>query len=435
MYSFINKALHLWLFLLPFSWVIAHYSNFTAPDKLLAPVLILLGFFLTLKTQQDRINNIFIMMLLAIALLVIKHISFIGSGSLYQFLMIDDAVKIGYFLVPLLCISNQEQFDRAGWMVVVISIIGCLSVFLVAIDLLHLPAERFEVSRLGEGGLRKSIGLFRSYGDMAQYVSFAVLWLAVAPTMNKGNRRLYRYARIVMAVSVILGLAGAQSRNLLLSIILAFMALWLFRYLDNKSRSLKKLLSLVVIWASVILVFFLVVFSNEIISLVSHIGGGLASNTVNARLEQYAFAINLFKQSPLFGVDAETFAKFSDNIEYIHNMWLRLAAHGGLISILVLLLLFTGIFTGIRKTSYDPERKNIAIILSSYFIVMLFSSMFYVAMGEMYWALLGVAASYPHIHVDRVKNDEVDKRAEASQTDMLSPTNRQILAYKKRQKQ
>lgn len=431
MLFFTTKLFYIWMLLLPFSWVIAYYTNFIAIDKLIAPVLLVLGMFLTLQTTQKRINNIIVLIALSAMLLVVKHISFVGMGSLYQALMWEDGIKIGYFLVPLLCINNREQFDRAAWLVVIISIIGCLTVFLVAVDLLTLPAERFEISRLGEGGLRKSIGLFRSYGDMAQYVTFAILWLVVAPTMSLKNKHIYRYARLVMFVSVFLGLAGAQSRNLLLSVVLGLFMLWVFRYLDGKSRALKKLLSLAIIWSAAIMLFFIVMFSDEIINLVSHIGGGLAGKTVTTRLEQYGFAINLFKQQLLFGADASMYASFSVQIEYIHNMWLRLAAHGGLVTLLVVIALFARIFTAIRKTAYIADSRPVAVILSSYFVVMLFSSMFYVAMGEMYWVLLGIATSFAYIEVSAADKGDGFEQKNHEKRKAGNTAGGRILSYKK----
>ena len=74
-------------------------------------------------------------------------------------------------------------------------------------------------------------------------------------------------------------------------------------------------------------------------------------------------------------------------------MWLRLAAHGGLFSVLVMILLLARIFFDIRRSASVPEKYEESMIATAYFAAMMLAVMFYVGMGEMFWALLGVATS------------------------------------------
>lgn len=405
MFNVKTNLYYLWVFLLPFSWLFSALTNVVAPDKMLAPLLIILGGVTLLGAAKKRVARVLSYVFLAVLLLLIKNISFVGSGEIYWSLMIDDGIKIGYFIIPLLYIDSLDKFNRTSWLIVFIAFVGGLSAFLASVELVTLPVERFEASRVGYSELKKAIGLFTSYGDFSQYLAFAISWVVVAPTLNlaKENKRYYKVARFLVILSVVVGMAGMQSRNVLLSIVLCLCVLWFLSLVEAKSKYLRNLISVVVVFFILVSVILVSIFSSEIIGFLSGIGGGLASNTAHTRLAQYAFALKMIDSQPLLGADLVT---YSPAIEGIHNMWLRLAAHGGLISVMIIAILLSRIFGGMRKSSLIRSKQKYATVVSTYFIVMLFSVMFYTAMGQLYWALLGIATSLYCIDTPLEKNAE-----------------------------
>ena len=134
-------------------------------------------------------------------------------------------------------------------------------------------------------------------------------------------------------------------------------------------------------------------FAGGFIDALAGFGGAFAKHTAKVRLDQYAFAWDIIKSSPLLGADLQTYMRMGASIEGVHNMWLRLAAHGGLFSVLVMILLLARIFFDIRRSASVPEKYEESMIATAYFAAMMLAVMFYVGMGEMFWALLGVATS------------------------------------------
>lgn len=383
---------YFWLASLPFSWVIANYISAIAPDKMLAPLLIILGALSTAGMRGDRVRVVTRYCFLVVVFLLVKHISFIESGALYAELMWVDAIKLGYFIVPLLCIRSIEQFRTSAWIIVWVAVAGCVSVFLVSVGWLTLPAERFESSRLGLDLLQKAIGIFRSYGDLAQYLAFAVLWVVVAPGVNAKSSFL-KLMRYIVGFGGVLGVLGAQSRNIVLSVLVALTALWLLRRIQRTSHQGGVGLVLGFSGSFLVIAGLAGFFANDLINLLSGIGGDHARITANARLEQYTMAWNVISTSPLLGADAATYRYMAPYIEGIHNIWLRLAAHGGLLVVIMMLLLLAKVYFGIHRSALVPSKSECAVVAKGYFAALLVATMLYVGMGEMFWALLGVVTS------------------------------------------
>ncbi|WP_101758731.1 O-antigen ligase [Oceanicoccus sp. KOV_DT_Chl] len=387
------KLFYFWFALLPFSWIIAHFSNFTALDKLLAPVLLLLGLIGLFRGNSERMKRVIFFLILLYLLLFFKHLSFTGLGAEYINLMWVDAVKFGYFAIPLLCIKNLNHFRRTSWLVVLIGIAGCISAFLVAMDLLTLPKERFEISRIGVESIQKSIGIFPSYGDLAQFMAYTVLWCIVLPGTHLTKSTKYKLLRWVVAISFVLGLIGLQSRNVLISVLFGLVLLWLLKYIHKKSPS--KRTTAITLFS--ILGFFAagltLVFSSNLIQGLSSIGGGLAAQTADARLGQYAMGWDIISNSPLMGASSEFLKLSGFSFDHIHNMWIRLASHGGILTAMVLAALLIRIFILVRAMAYVDQKVPEVMVVTSYFGVMLLSTLFYPGMGELYWALLGTATA------------------------------------------
>lgn len=408
-----------WLLLLPTSWVFSAYLPVIAPGKMLAPLLLLAGSVGVLRSPLGRVREVVVLGLLAAAFILLKHLSFMGDGTVYSGLLWNDAILLGYFMVPVVCIRNLRQFRQAAWAIVWVAVAGCVSAFLVSMGLLTLPLERFEASRLGIESLRKAIGLFPSYGDLAQYLAFAVLWVVALPRHERRPVRWGALMRALVAVSVILGLLGTQSRSVLLSLVLALAAWWMIARISRFGRQPGVGVVFGVGGGVLALVGLVVVFAGNLIDVLSHMGGATAAHTAMDRLQQYKVAWDIISASPLLGADLSTYEQMSGLIEHIHNMWLRIMAHGGMVALMALLVLLSRIVLGVFAAHRIQAKAQYARVAMGYLVAVLVSVEFYVGMGEMFWALLGVVASLgcipPFTESSREKSGQAQRGRECTE--------------------
>jgi len=171
----------LWFILLPFTIITLLYFGITAIDKLLAPVLILIWFLLYAFGKYSLNQNKIGILLLALMFFLFRNLSFMDNTSVFISAIQKDAMFFGYFALPILYINNLNKVKTAYKLISINAIVGCVSAFLVAIGLLSLPYERFSESRIGLD-IQKAIGLFTSYGDLAQYAACFIVMATFAPS-------------------------------------------------------------------------------------------------------------------------------------------------------------------------------------------------------------------------------------------------------------
>ncbi len=369
------------------------YSGVIGLDKILAPMLLVLSLYLNRTMETARLNRIAVYVLIAFALIFVKNISFLFDTAVLRELIWTDLIRAGYFIVPLLYISDMKSFHRAAWLITAVAIIGLVSAFLVAIGVLTLPVDRFEISRIGVEGIRKSIGIFTAYGDLAQFAAFAIVWVILVPGVRNSKSRKWVFLRFAMLIVFVLGLIGAQSRNVLMSGMLALVIYWLLKKLVRSGADTRIMASMLVGIVSVTILSFTIFFSTSVVDGLSNVGGGLAKSTAAARLDQYAVGWDVIKSSPLLGISAEEYIATRGYVNHIHNMWIRIAAIGGIFSALILATLLVRIFRLLRQSAYVSGKQKETVVVTCYFGVMLFSSLFYGGMTELFWVLLGVATS------------------------------------------
>lgn len=427
--AILDKIFLAWLFSIPFSWVIATYAGTLAPDKALAPALLLAGLAFTHRSSAARLIRIGAYVGFATLFLLVKHISFIGSNEVFFSLLWTDAIRLGYFLIPILFITDIGSFRRASWVVVGMAVLGCISVLLVSMGLMTLPLERFEGSRIGIEGLQKAIGFFPSYGDLAQYISYALLWVIVSKDIYSRHENITRISRWIVFVSALAGLAGAQSRNMLLSMIVSLFALYLLRRI-NKARLDKTAVYVSLGAAAIMGIALLASFSTALVDFLAGMGGDYARNTANARLGQYSFGWSVITKSPLLGVTLEDYLTSGYLIDHIHNMWIRLAAHGGLLTVFVFLAFLSFSFLAVRARAAEKALTNEVMVVTGYFCALALSTMFYGGMAEIFWVLFGVATAVSCLDLSNSRVDQiVGSKLPTTSTAISNP---KILAPKNR---
>lgn len=426
--AILDKIFLAWLFSIPFSWVIASYTGTLAPDKVVAPALLLAGLTFTHRSSAVRLMRIGTYTGFATIFLLVKHISFIDSDEVFFSLLWTDGIRLGYFLIPILFITDISRFRRASWVVVGMAVVGCISVILVSTGLMTLPLERFEGSRIGIEGLQKAIGFFPSYGDLAQYISYALLWVVVSKDIYGQHRNIIQISRGIVFISALAGLAGAQSRNMLLSMIVSLFALYLLRRI-NKSRLDKTAVYISLGAAAIMGISLLASFSAAIVDMLSGMGGDYARNTANARLGQYSFGWDVITRSPLFGATLDDYLTSGFLIDHIHNMWIRLAAHGGLLTVFAFLAFLSFSFLAVRARAAEKALANEVMVVTGYFCALALSTMFYGGMAEIFWALFGVATAISCLDLS---NGRVGQASESGPSTSMVNNNSKILAPRSR---
>lgn len=400
---------YLWMLLLPYSWIIAHYIPIIALDKLLAPLLVVIAIPSLLASSYARRSQIIVTFALLFVLVLLKNLSFLSDMPLFLDSIWTDFIKIGYFAIPVLYIQSLHKFHRASWIVVVSAAAGLISVFLVALGWLVLPLQRFEETRIGVETIKKSIGIFPSYGDLAQYVAFSIGVIVLTPGARVPKDIVWVFCKLIFAALFFLGLIGAQSRNLLMSGAASLASLYLLKKVSLLPINRRQVAVVFIFIAGLLGLSFGLFFIGYIIDILSSIGGGLAKDTASARLTQYSHGWSLILENPLLGVSATEYLRNPASIDKIHNLWILLSAKGGLLSSLLFAMILVRIFLRMLKTFDLPGRSKEARVVITYFFVMILSSLFYPALGEAYWALLGIACSLTFIE-ESISGKRASKR-------------------------
>lgn len=423
-------AFSAWFLLQPFTVLTAAYLGILALDKMLAPILIVIWVATAILGQQRTDAKRVSFILIALAFFLVRNLSKIDNASFYPFILWEDIILFGYFCIPILYVNNIERITTASKLIAINAVVACSSAFLVAMGWLTLPYERSSEGRF-DLAIQKSIGLYSSYGDVAQISAYFLLLALFVPT----SLTLRRHAKGGLAVGllafavVIIGLIGNQSRSMLLSLIVAVAIAWIFYY-RSKPNTNKLLYNTLLFAMGAIAISFVAVVINQIISLLGALGGADASGTAAGRLIQYQYALELISQNPILGVDGSYYERFIAQVNGIHNMWLGQMARGGIITTLLLLWLLLKLFRISLRVLNEPETRLFGTVAIGYLFAVLVSTLFYPANSQFFWALLGMnVAIVTTLDMQRLGKHETAPALDNSDTTRIPSKNR-ILAYR-----
>lgn len=393
-----SKLFLLWIFLLPFHGIPIVGS--LALDSMLAPLVILLSLVSRYPSAIDgyqyigRVRNLRVICFYIIVYVSCFIPSIFQSDELLWVRAWDLLISIGYFILPILYIRDIVFLRKVNSLIIMLTIIGCVSVFLVSVGVLELSYTRFEDSRIGLSWLPKSVGLFSNYGDLALLIAYTLLltfWVEKDKYFfGYGSKKV----KTIILLIMLAGLLGSQSRNVLLTSLVAIAAYYLVVKMYTSGRSRNSYGGIVLLFFIFISTIIAIVFWGSIVAWISSLGGQNAAQTANTRLDTYVVAWNLLKASPLFGLDYKTYIANAALIDGLHNMWLGLALHGGMIVVLAFILMYINIFF---KTVWRISHSvigNEAAISAAFLISILVAVSFYVAdRSVVFWFLLGLASS------------------------------------------
>jgi len=333
-------------------------------------------------------------MLFAVMFLFFSNLS-LASNTLLLWPQVGAmAVNMGYFLIPLLFIRDVNFLKTTFGIVIIITLIGCLSAFFVSTGLLTLPYERFEDSRLGVESLRKSIGLLGSYGNMAQLCAYTVLLTMVLPKKEYLFGYGAKKVKTLIIFSILLGIIGTQSRNIILGIFVAMIALYFVRLVSTKSGSQRSMMVISLFSGFIVSGVIIGISLPYIYDFISSLGGSGAKTTAEGRLSQYEVAFEVFRESPFLGLDASEYLRKGYLIDHVHSLWIGLAARGGILTLLVFIFWLYWSLKGAYKALEEQEKTRYSMIVIAYFATLFVAVSFYPAHRVyLFWLMFGIASS------------------------------------------
>lgn len=355
----------LWLLSLPFY----RYSVFGtySLDNLLAPVVCLAAIFLP-RLQDSRIQTqrIRVIVLVSICYLVYVTaglIAWIGGSDMFWSRAWQSLRDGLYILAPLLYIRDCWSWNMTKGMVVVCTLVAAASVFMASTGLIEFEVVRFETSRVGIEWLPKAIGLFSSYGDVAMLYGFTVVVLITHRRDELCCGMGHLWFRLMAAAVLMLGVAGSQSRNVVLSTLAALGAYYVLVRFRKAKANLRLVMAVFILLSALLAGAVLVLFGGDLVEGVSGWGGENAYQTAHTRLESYRQAIELITAEPFFGVSLATYKTWGGLVDGIHNMWLRVLLQRGYFGFVALAAIFVLAFRcgmgglSSRSTDYDRESQ------------------------------------------------------------------------------
>lgn len=395
-----------WLLVLPFSrYDVGPYSI----DNYLAPLLCLAAIFLPRMRDRSvsvaRIKIIFLVIGLYAIYRLSWIISYINEPDLFWKYAWHSLRSGFYFTVPLLYIRDLRNFRTAKSALVIVTMVAAVSVFMAAVGIVQLEVERFDTSRLGDAWIPKSIGLFSSYGDVAMLYGFTAVIL-----MSHGKGELWlglgtRFGKLVVWGVLLLGLAGSQSRNMLLTTVIAVSVYWLHRIMQSGKGNKQLMVGGIVAASSLVGVGMLVVFANDIAEAISSLGGAEAYQTAETRLISFTHGLALILKEPVIGVSLDTYRQWGALVDGIHNMWLNILLKGGLFGFAAMVgLLWIAYRNGKPFASGPVYTSEPALIVSSVAAI-LTATQFYPGQGDVLWVMLSILISFSWV---RREKDVVD---------------------------
>lgn len=367
-------------------------------DNLLVPILVLTWFFFGKRTDA-RVSNARAKTLVFVAfvfsILVIDEIVKWESGAAIATIyppIIEHLKHLGYILVPLLYISDEKSLRRALLSLLVITLVSGGLAVLGAVGL-HLPFVHVGTTTRIPGLLR-SRGPLVNQGDTALLVSLMALlvWTVMRHKIRFVRPRIA--IRGIVFVVLIGGAIATQSRNVILTLVMAFSVYyWLRMTVRRGGGGTSTLVSLLGIVAFLGVVTAVILNANAIIGLLTNVVGSGGEGTVRDRLASYAHAIFLLKHSWLLGLSSSAALQESLFIAKIHSMWLGTALMSGVVGVaLVFAMIIVSLRNAYRLARHQQWREY-GLVLASFILASLwFSPSFYPGHTSfIFWVALGVA--------------------------------------------
>lgn len=403
---------YLWVLSLPFYQF--NVIGTLSVDNIVGPFLIFLWLATSFLGRMSQARNRNLLVILGIVLFYFLSIliSFTLSGTLSQIVGIiwQELKLILYLILPMLYIRTTQSYNTVLRLFVVNAVVVSAVAFAQSIGLIDLEFSRsFGGSRYELEGITRSPGLLGNYGDVAILLSLTVLviygcWEDLHWRIL--NSRIIRYGIYCV---IAFGVFASQSRNVVLSILVAVISYYIFNKLKKrKSINVAPLIAITLILfvPLLLLTYYLIPHLYTIL-----LGEGGVKESVLDRFVQYEIALKYISENILFGLGSSVYGKHEDLVRTIHNLWLGVALKGGLFAVVPILLLYYKIFTNAVIQMRNENFKNEPAVVAASSVAMVIASLFYVAQDAyIFWALMGLYLSLNTLADTRVRQKKAELR-------------------------
>lgn len=392
---FLLSFFYLWILSIPFYQF--NVIGTLSADNILGPILFIIWLISSGTGNASYIRKRHLITVLSIIFLYLFStlVGLLAEGSFKHILILlwQDVKLVLYLLLPLLCIQTKASFRVALRLLVVDGVIISVASFLQSFGLVDFSFSRsLGGDRLGIEGIVRSAGILTNYGDIAILLTISML---VMYCCWKEERKIIYSSKIIHygIYSVLaVGILAAQSRNVVISIIVGYFSFYIFSKLVNKQVNVPALLVTLLILAVPLLLIANLVLPSVYTALLGQ--GGVKASILD-RVAQYEYALALITDNFLFGLSGDLLEQNFALISSLHNLWLGLALKGGVFAMLAFLLLFYIVITNalslVMTSKYLRKEANLVAATS---ISMLVTSMFYVAHdAHIFWMMMGVTLS------------------------------------------
>ena len=140
-----------------------------------------------------------------------------------------------------------------------------------------------------------------------------------------------------------------------------------------------------------------VVSDVNLVEEVSNWGGQQARGTAEDRVSQYQYALRLILENPFLG-DGEAIARSGMQI---HNIWLNVAANGGVVAGLGLLGMMLCCFATAFIRMLRDKSKGMGLASMSIFVATAIATEFYVGLTYTFFIVLGTALVMPLVSFEK----------------------------------
>ncbi|MDG3063493.1 O-antigen ligase family protein [Thauera mechernichensis] len=286
----------------------------------------------------------------------IAHLSFDFIG-LFAILFL---VAIGYTLSC--CYGTERALNSLFMAVVVFSLIAMLVVIDFAAGGIFINPMHSVRLYLYQTGL---------HGGRTGWTAICNVFLAISLFgLIVSKPGLTRGALITSSVVLLLNLVVVDSRGGLITGVFV-LSIYLLHLAAN-SR-VKAFFLLMVFWLGGVLI--AAEFGERLISSRTYLSifapEELRSGVTTGRTDGFWVAIRLYVESPLIGVGEINLKDYGQDVEKVHNVWLRTLAEQGFLGFLSLLVFSLGLFAAVFKRTALP-RSAIYMVLAAGLVPSLF---------------------------------------------------------------
>jgi len=386
------KLFSLWLLSIPFTRV--NIIGTLSIDNILAPILFGLwvisasaGGMGSRHVYQRAVHPgwIFAMILLYTALRAAAAMLSWGAGQVVVSELWVQAKAFLYLILPLLYIRSHYDFQRVALFLVPVTVIVSLSSFAHSIGLINLDfARNISEGRLDVVNIGRSGGLVGNYGDIAVLTAFTAIAMQCLGQQEGGRfGRLLGWKGFVY-LCLLLGIIGSQSRNVILTLLVAI-SVYLFMSGLSKRRAKLLLVTGITILGMVSLALF-AFYATTIFDMI--LGSGSVRGSVESRFVQYRESLRLIAEYPLLGPTGLARVQNLELLSHVHNIWLGTALRGGVFAALSMFGLFLILLLGGMRQFSRGDYGCWAILTLAGASAALTASSFYSAQNSYVYLML-----------------------------------------------